>query len=175
MPEYENTMLDTLLKSLNIDPMVMLLNAVVFLALLAILNVWFWKPMMKHLDERKHQVSDAYKKIDDTRVELDRLRSDYQARLVSIEADARGRIQETVKDAQAQREAIIAGARQKAEETIKLGSVTLAKEAEATLTDLKSTMDKNALDALTKTAGVTVAPVHEKAVQEYLSRTTSRS
>ena len=62
-----------------------------------------------------------------------------------------------------------------AEATVKLGSLTLAKEAEATLSELKTVMDKNALDALTKTAGVQVAPLHEKAVKDYLSRTTSRS
>ena len=168
-------MLDTLLKSLNIDPMLILLNGVVFLSLLAILNFIFWKPMMKHLEGRKDQVSAAYQKIDDTRKELDTLKSDYQARLVEIEAEARGRIQETVKDAQAQRETIIAGARLRAEEAMKLSAVNIAKDEDQALGDLRSKLDENALDALTKTAGVKVTPLHAKAVEEYLSKATSRS
>lgn len=151
-------MLDTLLKSLNIDPMLILLNGVVFLLLIVILNGLFWKPMMKHLEVRKHEVSDAHKKIDDTRKEMESLKSEYQARLVEIEAEARGRIQETVKDAQHQREAIIADARKRAEELTSTGAVQIAKDAESTLVELKASMDKTALDALTKTAGVSVAP-----------------
>ena len=90
--------MDQLLKSLNIDPVVLLLNGVLFLVLLAILNAIFWKPMMKHLDARKAEISDAYKAVDDTRREMENLRTEYQGRLANIEAEARGRIQSTVRD-----------------------------------------------------------------------------
>jgi F0F1-type ATP synthase, subunit b len=82
--------MDQLLKSLNIDPLVLLLNGVLFLVLLAILNAIFWKPMMKHLDARKSEISGAYKAVDDTRREMENLRTEYQGRLAHIEGKRAG-------------------------------------------------------------------------------------
>jgi F-type H+-transporting ATPase subunit b len=163
-------MLDTLLKALNIDPMIMLLNGVVFLVLLFILNQIFWKPVMKHLEGRKHEISDAYKAVDDTRHEMERLRTEYQGRLAKIEAEARGRIQETVKDAQTQREAMIAEARAKTEALMQEGAKSIEAEKVETLANMRSTLDTVAVSALSKATGVEADPAQRKLVDEYISQ-----
>jgi len=71
-------MLDTLLHALKIDPLLLLINGLLFLFLLQIMSRLFWKPMMKHLESRKEEIARAYSTVDQTRREMDNLRSEYQ-------------------------------------------------------------------------------------------------
>jgi len=43
--------------------------------------------MMKHLESRKEEIARAYSTVDQTRREMDNLRSEYQGRLAEIEAE----------------------------------------------------------------------------------------
>jgi F-type H+-transporting ATPase subunit b len=167
--------LETLLHSLNIDPTIMLMNGVLFLILLFILNAMFWKPMMAHLEQRKHDIQNAYKTVDDTRQEMERLRAEYQARLNQIEAEARGQIQDTVRDAQAQREQMIAQARAESEAIMAEGAASLAKEREQTLAGMRATLDQTALSALGKALGAPTGPAQQKLVDEYIASKVLRS
>src|SRR2546422_10770221 len=103
--------MDALLHALKIEPRILLANGILFLLLLQVMSRLFWKPMMKHLEKRKEEIANAYSTVDQTRREMDNLRSEYQGRLAAIEAEARGRIQETVSDAQHQRGKMISDAR----------------------------------------------------------------
>ena len=160
----------TILKDLNIDPIVMLMNGGLFLLLLFILNGMFWKPMMAHLEQRKHDIQNAYKTVDDARTEMEKLRSEYQARLVQIEAEARGQIQDTVRDAQSQREQMIAKARQEAERLMQTGAASLATEREQTLAGMRETLDDSAMAALAKALGMPTGPAHRKLIDDYVSK-----
>lgn len=162
--------MDQLLKSLNIDPLVLLLNGVLFLVLLAILNAIFWKPMMKHLDARKSEISGAYKAVDDTRREMENLRTEYQGRLAHIEAEARGRIQSTVRDAQHQRETMIAEARERAEEIMRQGAESVEQEKQETLAGMRTTLDDVAMRALAKALQAEPDPAQKRLVDEYIAK-----
>jgi F-type H+-transporting ATPase subunit b len=166
---------DTLLHSLNIDPKIILMNGGLFLILLFILNAMFWKPMMAHLEQRKHDIQNAYKTVDDTRQEMEKLRAEYQVRLNQIEAEARGQIQDTVRDAQAQREQMIAKARAESEAIMAEGAASLAQEREQTLSGMRTTLDDTALMALGKALGGTPGPAQKKLVDEYISSKVLRS
>lgn len=168
-------MLDVLLHSLNIDPKIMLMNGVLFLVLLAVLNAMFWKPMMAHLEQRKHDIQNAYKTVDDTRREMENLRAEYQAKLNQIEAEARGQIQETVRGAQAQREEMIAKARQEAEAIASQGANSLAREREQTLAGMRATLDETAMTALAKALGGQVGPAQRKLIDDYISKKVAKS
>jgi F-type H+-transporting ATPase subunit b len=162
-------MLQQILNNLNIDPTVMLLNGVLFLALVAILNAIFWKPMMRHLDARKHEISNAYKTVDDTRREMENLRAEYQGRLANIEAEARGRIQETVRDAQKHREQMIAEARSRAEEIMREGAENIEREKHETLAGMRTTLDDVAIHALTKALQAEPDATQRKLVDRYIA------
>jgi F-type H+-transporting ATPase subunit b len=167
--------LEGILKSLNIDPVVMLWNGILFLVTLAILNVVFWQPILRHLEQRKDHIADAYKTVDDTRREMEDLRGEYQTRLARIEADARGQIQQTVREAQSQREAMIAQARAQAEQISQQGVQNIAREKEETLANMRETLDDVALEALTKATGLSTDPVQRKLVDEYIAQNVLRS
>jgi len=168
-------MVDQLFKGLNIDPMLLLANGVLFLLLLAILNAIFWQPMLKHLEARKESIANAYKTVDDTRREMENLRGEYQARLARIEADARGQIQQTVRDAQTQREQMISEARQRAEELLREGLESIEQEKEQTLSGMRATLDSVALTALTKATGAPADPTSRSLVDEYIAQNALRS
>lgn len=162
--------MNDLLKSLGIEPLVLLLNGALFLVLVAILNAIFWKPMAKHLDARKGQISDAYKAVDDTRREMENLRTEYQGRLANIEAEARGRIQSTVRDAQHQRETMIAEARARAEEIMRQGGVSIEEEKQETLAGMRTTLDDVAVRALSKALQTDPSLAQRKLVDEYIAK-----
>jgi F-type H+-transporting ATPase subunit b len=167
--------LNTLLDSLKIDPWILLINGVMFLILLQVLNAIFWKPMMKHLDKRKDEITHAYQAVENTRREMENLRSDYQSRLAQIESEARGRIQSTVRDAQKQREEMIARARAESEETVKRGLAGIEAEQAQAVARMRDDLDDVALSALGKALNTTTDSAHRKLVDDYIAEKVLKS
>jgi F-type H+-transporting ATPase subunit b len=163
-------MLQSLLDSFKIEPLVLLFNGVMFLLLVQVLDKLFWKPVLRHLDNRKEEIARAYKTVDDTRREMENLRADYQQRLSKIEADARTRIQQTVGEAQRQRESMIAEARSQSEEIVRRGEESIANEKEVTLAAVRDRIDDAAAIALTKVIGVAPDAAQLRLVDEYISQ-----
>ncbi|MBM3494744.1 MAG: ATP synthase F0 subunit B [Armatimonadetes bacterium] len=161
-------MLEALLQSLAIDPRVLLLNAAVFLLLLFVMSRVFWQPMLKHLDTRKARIQQAYRSVDDTRQEMERLRGEYQARLEEIEAEARGRIQQTVRVAQAARETMLAEARETAERLSHEGLERIQREHDTVRAEMVDTLNRVASDALGRAQGAPADESQRSLVREYL-------
>jgi len=167
--------LNTLLESLRIDPWILLFNGIGFLVLLQILSVIFWKPVMKHLEGRRDEITHAYQAVENTRREMENLRADYQGRLAQIEAEARGRIQTTVRDAQRQREEMIAEARAQAEETLKQGLQIIEEEKSQAAVNMRENLDDVAVSALAKALNTQPEPAHRKLVDEYIAEKVLKS
>lgn len=167
--------LNTLLDSLKIDPWILLINGVMFLILLQVLSAIFWKPMMKHLDRRRDEITHAYEAVENTRREMETLRSDYQTRLAQIEAEARGRIHSTVREAQKQREQMIASARAEAEETVRQGMASIESEQAQAVANMRENLDDVALSALAKALNTTPDASHRKLVDDYIAEKLLRS
>lgn len=167
--------MDALLKSLNIDPMVLLLNGALFVVLVIVLNQVFWQPMLKHLDRRREQISSAYKTVDDTRREMENLRSEYQARLARMEQEARGRIQQTVREAQAQREGMIAEARRAAEALVEEGQSSIRREHTETMSRLRADETRAAGEVLANVLGGPPDEAQLSLVRDYVAREAARS
>lgn len=163
-------MLQTLLNSLKIEPMILLINGILFIVLLHVLDRIFWRPVMKHLEARRESIAGAYKAVEDTRREMENLRTDYQNRLAKIETEARGRIQSTVREAQHQREELINQARAEADEIMRKGAESIGQEKEQAVVSMREQLDDVALVALTKAAGVAPDPAQRKLVDEYIAQ-----
>lgn len=164
-----------LLDSLKLDPRVLLFNGVLFLILLAILDRLFWKPVMRHLDKRRENIAAAYKSVEDARAEMENLRAEYQSRLAHIEAEARARIQQTVRDAQAQRERMIAQARAQAEAIVQEGAQSIAQETERAIAGMREQLDDVAANALAKAIGAPVNEAQRRLIDEYIAQNVLRS
>jgi F-type H+-transporting ATPase subunit b len=107
-----------MLESLNIDPILVGVNIVGFLILLAICNKLVFNPILKVLDERAGDINATYDKLDEDRAEMNNLKTDYEARLDSVEAEGREKIQTAVKEAQATRDTIVTDANNRAKDIV---------------------------------------------------------
>ena len=148
-----------ILESLKLDWRYLVAQIVLFVLLTLVLNQVFWKPMLAHLANRDQDLKDAYDKVDKTRHDMENLRSDYQTRIVKIEADARSHIQQAIKEAQTQREQILAAARAQADAAIREGIETMEREKSEALISLRERMVGIALLAVDKAVGKAVDPI----------------
>jgi F-type H+-transporting ATPase subunit b len=69
-----------------------------FLILFFILRILVWKRFLKVLDGRKERLASEFKAIEDSRAEVARLKSDYEARLDNIDQIAKAKLEEAVSE-----------------------------------------------------------------------------
>jgi F-type H+-transporting ATPase subunit b len=69
-----------------------------FLLLLFVLRVFAWKKILALLDQRKERIAAEFKKIEETKAEVARIKADYETKVNGITAAAKLRIQEAVID-----------------------------------------------------------------------------
>ena len=125
--------MNSMLQSLKFDPVVFLAQIVIFVALVVIMRFVFWEPMLANISKRDRDVDDAYRRRDSLEADMHALRDDYQRRIAGVEAEARTRIQESIKDAQVQREVLLNEARERAEEVLRQGIASIEAERAAVL------------------------------------------
>jgi F-type H+-transporting ATPase subunit b len=114
-----------ILKVLNFNGSEMIVQIVNFLILLVILRIFFWKPVLKLLDERKQKIADEQQKAENLRKDTELLKDQFEAKLNSIEAQAKAMIQEAEAKAKQRAEEIQAKARQEAQKAIECGSAEI--------------------------------------------------
>ena len=67
-----------------------------FLLLVFLLRIFFWKRILKILDERKERIASELASIEETKEEVERLRLDYQKHLDLIDEESRAKIEEAL-------------------------------------------------------------------------------
>lgn len=82
-----------------------------FLLLLFLLRVFFWKRILKLLDQRRQKIAAEFRNIEEAKAEAAKLRVDYEAKLAAIEETA----QKIIREAIAQRRIISEEARKNAQ------------------------------------------------------------
>lgn len=162
--------MQALLSSFKIDPSILLFNGILFLVLVQALDKLYWKPVLRRLDQRREEITNAYQAVDDTRREMENLRMEYQGRLSQIEADARSRIQQTVRESQKQREELIARARSDSEEIMRQGAASIEHEKEQMLLAMRDRFDEAAATALAKAIGAPADQGRRRLIDEYVGR-----
>jgi F-type H+-transporting ATPase subunit b len=70
-----------------------------FLILLALLKVFAWKRILGLLDKRKEHIALEFKKIEEAKAEIDKLRLEYAAQLASIDEAAKIKIHDALNEA----------------------------------------------------------------------------
>ncbi len=160
-----------ILKSLGFDFQIFLAQMVLFIVLWNVMATLFWKPYLAHILGRDKGIKDAYHQVEATRAEMERLRSDYQARLADIEAEARGRIQTAIKEAQTERERIIAESRATSEAAIKQGVAEMDTEKTQAMQDMQQRIVGMALGAAGKALGNVANPATLRtAIEQRIAR-----
>jgi F-type H+-transporting ATPase subunit b len=70
-----------------------------FLLLLFLLRIFAWKRILGILDERKERISSEFKRIEDAKLEIERLKSEYALKMSGFDKAASVKINEAIEQA----------------------------------------------------------------------------
>ncbi len=125
-------------------------NILAFLLLLAILKKFAWGSLLKLIDERRARIASEFEGIEKTKLELERLKQDYQAHLGHIEEEARGKIQQAVNEGRRVASEIEEQARNSSRETLEKAKEAIALEVAKARVELKEQVVDLAIQATHK-------------------------
>jgi F-type H+-transporting ATPase subunit b len=108
-----------------------------FLLLLFILRLFFWKRILKLLDDRKAKIASEFKNIEEAKKGVEDLKAEYDGKLNSIEAIAKVKIQEAVDESKVQAIEIIKKANLEAQKNIDSAKVDIKYEIRKAKEQLK--------------------------------------
>ncbi|MFH1190412.1 MAG: F0F1 ATP synthase subunit B [Candidatus Omnitrophota bacterium] len=149
-----------LLRLLNANELIA--QIIAFLVFLAIMRVFLWKKFLGVLDKRREAVADEFKRIEESKETLSRIKNDYENKLSEIGVEAKKMIQEASDEGRKSADQIIAKAERDAEKMIEN-----AKES------IKDEMAKAKEELKDKVVDLTIQ-VAEKIIQEKLSEKSDR-
>ena len=93
-------------------------QVVSFLLLFFLLRFFMWKRILDVLDQRKNRIATDLKNIDDTKITVEKLKADYEARLAAAESIGNVKIQEAVVEGRKVAEEIRKGAQSQAQKIL---------------------------------------------------------
>lgn len=108
-----------------------------FLILFFILKKFAWKPILKILDDRKAKIAADFKKIEDTKSEVSKLKADYEKQLSVIEDTSRIKLQEAIKEGSKLADEIKKKAQEEAQRIIDTAKDSIKYEVEQAKKELK--------------------------------------
>ena len=127
--------------------------------------------MLGLFDTRQQEIKATYDKADAERSAAEQLKSQLDARLAGIEAEARTRIQAAIKEAQAAKDDMLAEARAGVEDTLRRGQEDLAREREKILAEIREQTVDLSIAAAGKIIGESLdAARHRKLVNDFIDQ-----
>lgn len=73
---------------------------IAFLIMLWVLKIFFWKPVLGVLEERKHLIASEFDQIEQKKLEIKQLVEEYKSKLQAIDSEARLKMQEAIERGQ---------------------------------------------------------------------------
>lgn len=158
-----------LLKLLSANEIVA--QIVSFLVLFFILRAFVWEKILKLLDSRKERIADEFKKIEDTKLEIEALKSGYQDKLNIIEESARNMIKEAAKEAGVLADTIKKQAYLDSERIIENTKVQVSLELEKAREELKNQIIDLTIESTEKVIKERMDDEHDKKlVADFIER-----
>lgn len=160
-----------ILGDLNINPILILVNMIGLGVLYLLADKLVFKPIGKVISEREQEITGTYDRLDADQREMQRLKSDYEARLAQIESEAREKTAAMVKDAQSTAEKIVADASRRAGEIVTKAEADAEREKEQAMITLRQQIVDLALGATTKVVGESLdAGRHKILIDEFIAK-----
>lgn len=72
-----------------------------FLILLTLLRIFAWRKILGFLDKRKEHIALTLKKIEESKADIEKIKSEYEIRLAGIEQTAREKVHEAFNESKA--------------------------------------------------------------------------
>ncbi|MCX8035747.1 MAG: F0F1 ATP synthase subunit B [Candidatus Sumerlaeia bacterium] len=148
-----------------------LTQLVAFLIFLAIMKKYAWGPILRLLDERRERIAGEFQRIESTKAETERLRAEYEARLRTIEQEARERIQEAVSEGRRVAQEIREKAHSEARAITAKAKANIELEIEKARVQLKEDMIRMTMAALERVLRETVSrEQHDRLIAQFIER-----
>jgi len=151
-------MLDDLLRDLGINPLVLLVQAVIFITTFLVLRRLLFGRMMKFMTSREAEVERALEAIRRDRAELEKHAAEYEAHIARIEKEAYDRMQAVFKEGLEAKGRISALAQQAASAEVKSALESIGREKRAALAALQKEVQAISRQAVERVIGVPVDP-----------------
>ena len=135
---------------MEIDPKQILIHAIGFLILLAILRKFAWGALLGAMEARAKRIADEFAAIERAKQEIEKLKADYQERLDRIEEEARAKIQQAVDEGRRVGAEVEEAARANAREAIEKSKEAIALEVAKARIELKEQVVDLAIQATHK-------------------------
>lgn len=111
-----------------------------FLIALLILKKYAWGPVLNLLEERRQKIQGEFDRIDVTKQEVAALKTEIEAQLRNMEAQARARIQEAVQDGQRVAAEITDKARVEARDLVERAKEEIVRDRDKARVELRNEM-----------------------------------
>lgn len=121
-----------------------------FLLALWLLKKFAWKPLLGMLEQRRSKIKSEFADIEDKKDKMEKLTSDYEAKLKEIESLTRGELQEAAKEGQKMAAEIKENARKEASAMISRAKEELQREVDKAKVQLKDEIVNITLKAAEK-------------------------
>lgn len=135
---------------MSLDFQQIITQAAGFLILLVLLKLFFWRPILSLLDERRDRIASQLKDIEDAKSDLSGLKADYEKRLSVIEETARLKVNEAILEGQRIGQEIKDQAHQEAQRVIKDAREYINEEFLKAKEDLKNRTAALAVEAASR-------------------------
>jgi len=116
----------------------LLASLVGFVVLFFVLRKFLWKPVLSVIDERRASIEQAFQEVDDARAEVAQMKTDYEAQLGLINAEAQQRLQEAVERGQQVAGEIRSAAEDAREKMLQRTQEDIAREKDKALAEIRN-------------------------------------
>jgi len=160
-------------ETLGIDPAQIATNVIGFAIFLWLMARYAWKPILGKLDERREEIAGNYRKIEEEKSDLDKLRLTYEGHLDKIEEEATRRVQEAIKHGQDAAHQIEDEAREKARDILEKARADTERILEEAKLELKAYVVNVGVEAGRKAAMEQLdEPTHRRLVERFVEELT---
>ncbi len=125
---------------LDIDPSLMLVVAVVFLILMALLNSWLYQPLLAFMDERDKSIRKDLESVSETSSDVEELKAKTEAIIAEAKNEAAAMRAKTIEESKLLAASKIEAKKEELEEKYKLFLDELKREEEELKSELLSQM-----------------------------------
>ena len=160
-----------LLSDLGIEAKTILVQAVGFLVVLAVLWKFVFGKVGGLLEERRTEITTQLEQLKTDREELDRLTAETRQRLGDIETEAQAKIQAAIDQGNAERQQIVDQARQEASDEIARARAEIQREKDEAISELRGVVAELAIDAAGKIISAELTPErHQNIIDSSIER-----
>ena len=157
-----------IIKSLGIEPQVVLAQAIAFLVLMVVVWRFLFKPFNAILQQRQEQIANNLANAEAQQERAEALRKDYEAHLAGIADEARLKLEQATKDAEVARQRLLESAKTEIDELHRRNQAQLALEREQLRRELRTEMSELAVLAAGKALRAQLTPGLQSAVNDQM-------